>query len=76
MKKRLQLMSQMDVLDAAGEEFSPEINANDRSLRTLKTRILDQIIFPAMADLTYFFEVIAEHSELRKRHKRFAGCET
>ncbi len=65
MKKRLQLMSQMDVLDAAGEEFSPEINANDRSLRTLKTRILDQIIFPAMADLTYFFEVIAEHSELR-----------
>jgi hypothetical protein len=65
MVKRLQLLSQMDKLNAAGEEFSSEIYANDRSLRTLKTRILDQIIFPAMANLSYFFEVISEHSELR-----------
>ncbi|MFZ0512345.1 MAG: hypothetical protein WAM14_12120 [Candidatus Nitrosopolaris sp.] len=55
----------MDRPDAAEGGFSVEINKSDRSLRTQKTRILDEIIFPAMADLTYFFGVLLEHPELQ-----------
>jgi hypothetical protein len=62
--QRLKLSRQMDKMDAAGEDFSPEINAQDRSLRTKKVRVLDDIIFQAMADLTFFFESIAAHPEL------------
>lgn len=44
-----------------GDLFS----AKDKSLRTKKVRILDGIVFQAMADLTYFFGRVAEHPELR-----------
>ena len=65
LRERLKLSRQMDMIDAAGEVFSAEINAQDRSLRTKKVRVLDDIIFQAMADLTFFFESIVAHSELR-----------
>jgi hypothetical protein len=54
----------MDKIDAAGEDFSVEINTQDRSLRTKKVRVLDDIIFQAMADLTFFFESVAAYAEL------------
>jgi hypothetical protein len=65
MQERLQLSVEMEKLDAAGEEFSSEINTKDRGLRTKKTRVLDQIVFPAMANLIYFFKSIAVHPELQ-----------
>ena len=64
LRERLQLSAQMDEMDAAGEEIPPEIFTRDKSLRTKKLRILDDIVFQAMADLTFFFECIAEHPEL------------
>lgn len=65
MSKRLQISKQMDQIDAAGEEIPNEIYASNKSLSTKKVRILNGIIFQAMADLTYFFGCIAEHPELR-----------
>lgn len=64
LRERLKLSREMDKIDAAGDDFSVEINAQDRSLRTKKVRVLDDIIFQAMADLTFFFESIAAHPEL------------
>jgi hypothetical protein len=64
MQERLQLTKEMEKLDAAGKEFSAEVNKTDRYLRTKKTRVLDTIIFPAMAALIYFFRFIAKHPEL------------
>jgi predicted ABC-type ATPase len=63
--ERLKLAKRMNELDSAGAEIPTELFAKDRSLRTKKVRILDDIIFQAMADLTYFFGCIAEHPELR-----------
>ena len=65
LEKRLKLSKEMDQLDAAGKEFPSEINARDKSLRTKKVRILD-IIFQAMADLTFFFKTVALHPELQQ----------
>lgn len=65
LSKRLQISKQMDQIEAAGEEIPHEIYASNKSLSTKKVRILNGIIFQAMADLTYFFGRIAEHPELR-----------
>jgi hypothetical protein len=65
MSKRLKLSKEMEKIDAAGDEFSNEINSQDKSLRTKKVRILNDIVFQAMADLTFFFNSIALHSELQ-----------
>jgi hypothetical protein len=56
----------MSELSAAGEEIPSELDAKDKSLRTKKVRILNDIIFQAMADLTFFFEAIASHQELQE----------
>lgn len=65
MRDRLKLSRQMNEIDAAGEQFSVKIDAQDRSLRTRKVRILNDIIFQAMADLTFFFETISVYPELQ-----------
>ena len=64
-RDRLQLAKEMEDLDAAEKEFPTEIDKRDRSLRTKKTRILDEIIFPAMADLTYFFKMVGQYPDLQ-----------
>src|SRR5919106_2957499 len=64
--KRLQISKQMDRIDAAGEEIPREIYASNKSLNTKKVRILNGIIFQAMADLTFFFETIALHPKLQE----------
>lgn len=65
LSKRLQIAKQMDEMDAAGREIPPEVYASEKSLRTKKVRILNGIVFQAMADLTFFFECIAEHPDLK-----------
>jgi hypothetical protein len=66
LSKRLQISKQMDRIDAAGEEIPREIYASNKSLSTKKVRILNGIIFQAMADLTFFFETIALHPKLQE----------
>ena len=66
LEERLQLSKEMDRLDVTGKEFTPKINARDKSLRTKKVRILNDIIFQAMADLTFFFKAISLHLELQE----------
>ena len=65
MRDRLKLSRQMEEKITAEEEFSADMNTQDKSLRTKKTRILNEIVFPAMADLVFFFEAIASHEDLQ-----------
>ena len=65
MSERLELSKKMEKDDAEGSEFSDEINSQNRSLRVKKVRILNDIVFTAMADLTFFFEAITLHPELQ-----------
>ena len=65
MSERLELSKKMEKDDAEGSEFSDEINSQNRSLRVKKVPILNDIVFTAMADLTFFFEAITLHPELQ-----------
>lgn len=48
-------------------KYSKDIIKEDQRLRTQKSRkILPEIVFPSMANLIFFFEVIDEHPELRE----------
>jgi hypothetical protein len=52
----------------AGETLSEkemEAVKNEGSLRSTKSQVLDEIIFPAMANLTFFFESVARNPELQ-----------
>lgn len=48
-----------------GSEVDENIERLRKNLDTEKSRILDKIIFPAMADLTYFLECISENDYLQ-----------
>src|SRR5688500_1483707 len=65
MRDRLKLSRQMNEVDAAGEKFSDMIDDQNRSLRTRKVRVLNDIVFQAMADLTFFFQTISVYPELQ-----------
>ena len=67
--KRLKLNERMNKAHEAGEEFSDEINSQDKSLRTEKVRILDEFVFPAMADLVFFFEAVTTDEDLQARFR-------
>ena len=52
---------------AAGrmEGLTNEEKKLDRQLRVDKTRILENIIFPSMVNLTFFLECISNHKDLQ-----------
>jgi len=55
--------------ELAGEDLTDdeqELKAKDGTLRSRKVAILDNFIFPAMANLTFFFESVARHRELQE----------
>ncbi len=58
MKEEIHLSTEASPSDS----FKKEIRKNDR----MKSHILDKFIFPSMANLTFFFECIAEYPELQK----------
>ncbi len=45
------------------------IESKSRTLKNTKREILDEILFPAMADLTFFFYTIAQYPELESIFK-------
>ena len=48
------------------DEEKKVIKSQNRGLGTTKVRRLDEIVFPAMANLIYFFKMVSEHPELQK----------
>jgi hypothetical protein len=48
----------------ASEDYHKKIASNS----SYNSRILDKIIFPAMANLTFFFKAVASHPELKERY--------
>ena len=67
LNKRLQLeKTKLEVKNGNRKNLLPEEEKSDVSLRTDKNRILNNIIFPSMSNLTYFFQFIASNSELQE----------
>lgn len=62
----LQIHKKREELAKEGRYLSEEENSRIRPLDTNKVRILDNIIFPALANLTYFFEAMADNQILAK----------
>ncbi|MDE1726265.1 MAG: hypothetical protein KGH89_03260 [Thaumarchaeota archaeon] len=60
----LQLHREKENLTKAGKELSTDEKKKIRELDRMKVYVLDTVIFPAMADLTYFFESIAVSEKL------------
>ena len=50
----------------AGETIPDEIEKNDSSLKKRKVEILDNHIFPSMANLVIFFEYVVKNPEIRE----------
>jgi hypothetical protein len=65
MYKKLNLTKQMNEIDAAGQDLSEEIDTQNKRLATKQVRILDDIVFPSMANLVFFFKMV-EHPELQE----------
>jgi hypothetical protein len=65
MHKRLHMEKIKNKLKYRGEKLSDKDQMEDHRLRIKKVRLLNNIIFPAMANLTYFFECVANHPELQ-----------
>ena len=60
----LQLHQKKDALTQEGKELSLAEQKRIRELDRMKVYIIDSIIFPAMADLTYFFESLSVSRKL------------
>jgi hypothetical protein len=65
MKEKLQIDQKKSESVKRGEELSEKDERRERNLRTDKTRMLDKIIFPSMANLTYFLDSISKHPNLQ-----------
>ena len=64
-KDRVTLSRKIQQFDSVGEEIPDEIKREDGNLRKRKVEILDNHIFPSMANLVIFFKYIAENDQLR-----------
>ena len=60
----LQLHQKKEVLTKAGKDLSAVDQKRIRELDRMKVYVLDTVIFPAMADLTYFFESLSVSQKL------------
>ena len=59
-----QLLSQKDQLDKGGRKLDDKQKSRIKSLANEKVKVLDEIIFPSMANLTYFFDAIEKDPNL------------
>ena len=60
-----QLLSQKDQLDKGGRKLDDKQKSRIKSLANEKVKVLDEIIFPSMANLTYFFDAIEKDPNLQ-----------
>ena len=60
----LHIHRKKDALTKEGKELSKEEKAQVDELRRMKPYVLDNVIFPAMANLTYFFEALSVSKKL------------
>jgi hypothetical protein len=63
-QRRLQLSNTLKNL-SDGEQIPKKIEREKAALSTQKTRILNEKIFQAMTDLTFFFGAVGKHTELQ-----------
>jgi hypothetical protein len=66
LNKKLQFQREKQELTRAGEDLSAEKKQEGKNLDRMKVHVLNKYIFPSMADLTFFFQFIADHSELEE----------
>jgi hypothetical protein len=70
LKDRLEVSRKMKDIDAGGKNYSDELKGEiknrNHGLGTKKVRILNEIVFPSVANVLYFFNEISKHPELQK----------
>jgi hypothetical protein len=65
-KERLQLEKDLQEINARNQDVPKEIENKKAALSTARTRILDEILFQAMADITFFFDAVGTWPEIQK----------
>jgi hypothetical protein len=63
---RVTLNRKIQKFKLAGEKISEDLDREDRNVRRRKVDVLDNHIFPSMANIVIFFEYLAKYPELSK----------
>jgi hypothetical protein len=66
LKEWLQYQQEEAKATEAGKELTVEVKKHGRYLQKEKVRILNEIIFPSMANVLYFLEEVAKSRELKE----------
>ena len=66
MERRLQLEKRKDGPFNAGQDLDADYDRQKNNSDRMKVEILNTKIFPSMANLIYFLEMIAKSNELQK----------
>ena len=66
LKDRVTLSQKIQKIDLAREEIPEELERENRNLRRRKVDVLDNHIFPSMANIVIFFEYLSKYPELSK----------
>jgi cellulose biosynthesis protein BcsQ len=65
-RKKLEIEGKADIFRNAGKKLPPEIDSQKKSSNVMKAEILKKYIFPAMANLDFFFGAIAEYPKFQE----------
>jgi hypothetical protein len=66
MKRTLHNTKKLEEISTAKKDVPKDVEKEKGALSTARTRILDDIVFQAMADITFFFSVVAAYPEIKK----------
>jgi hypothetical protein len=64
-REKLEIERKADTFRNAGKKLPPDIDSQSRRINGKKVEILNEYIFPAMVNLTFFFEAIAEYPKFQ-----------
>ena len=65
-RKKLEVEEKADTFRNTGKKLPPDIDSQSKSINSMKVEILKKYIFPAMANLDFFFRAIAEYPKFQE----------
>ncbi len=66
MQRTLHMTKKLEQINAAGKDVPKDIEKQKGALSAARTRILDEVVCQAMADITFFFSAVGAHPEIQK----------
>jgi hypothetical protein len=66
MQRTLHNVKKLQQIDTAGKDVPKAVEKEKAALSAARTRILDDVVFQAMADITFFFSAVGAHPEIQK----------